>query len=100
MREIDAQALEPLKIGPPGSSHRGYSNDITLRKVDVRLPGKVNSDSHGARPVHLIITMIKWIRTIRLSMKKSLSVSFRLRLKDILGPVKSVKEKKKKKSQH
>ena len=33
------------------------------RKVDVRLPGKGNSDSHGARPVHLIITMIKWIRT-------------------------------------
>ena len=26
-----------------------------------------------ARPVHLIITMIKWIRTIRLSMKNSLS---------------------------
>ena len=26
------------------------------RKVDVRLPGKGNSDSHGARPVHLIIT--------------------------------------------
>ena len=23
--------------------------------------------SHGARPVHLIITMIKWIRTINLS---------------------------------
>ena len=28
------------------------------RKVDVRLPGKGNSDSHGARPVHLIITKI------------------------------------------
>jgi len=27
------------------------------RKVDVRLPGKGNSNSHGARPVHLIITM-------------------------------------------
>ena len=25
---------------------------------------------HGARPVHLIITMIKWIRTSRLSIKK------------------------------
>jgi len=37
------------------------------RKVDVRLPGKGNSSSHGARPVHLIITMIKWIRTRRLS---------------------------------
>jgi len=42
-----------------------------LRKVDVRLPGKGN----GARPVHLIITMIKWIRTSRLSIKNSLSLS-------------------------
>jgi len=32
-----------------------------------------NSNSHGARPVHLIITMIKWIRTSRLSIKNSLS---------------------------
>ena len=38
-------------------------------KVDVRLPGK----GHGARPVHRIITMIKWIRTSRLSIKNSLS---------------------------
>ena len=30
--------------------------------VDVTRP------SHGARPVHLIITMIKWIRTSRLSL--------------------------------
>jgi len=49
-------------IGPP-------------RKADVRLPGKGNSNSHGARPVHLIIMMIKWIRTSRLSMKNSLSLS-------------------------
>ena len=41
-------------------------------KVDVRLPGEVNSNSHSARPVHLI-TMIKWIRTSRLSIKNSLS---------------------------
>jgi len=45
------------------------------RKVDVRLPEKGNSNSHGARPVHLIITMIKWIRTSRLSIKNSLSLS-------------------------
>ena len=43
------------------------------RKVDVRLPGKRNSNSHGARPVHLSITMIKWIRTSRFSIKNSLS---------------------------
>ena len=35
-------------------------------------PGKGNSNFHGARPVHLIITMIKWIRNSRLSMKNSL----------------------------
>jgi len=43
------------------------------RKVDVRLPGKGNSNSHGERPVHLIITMIKWIRTSRLTIQNSLS---------------------------
>ena len=32
---------------------------------------KGNSNSHGARTVHLIITMIKRIRTSRLSMKHS-----------------------------
>ena len=42
------------------------------RKVDVRPPGKGNSNSHGARPACLIITMIKWIRTSRLSIKSSL----------------------------
>ena len=36
------------------------------RKVDATLPGKKNPNSHGARPIHLIITVIKWIRTRRL----------------------------------
>ena len=35
-------------------------------------PHKGTSNSHGARPVHLIITTIKWIRTSRLPIKKSL----------------------------
>ena len=35
--------------------------------------GKGKSNSHGARPVHPIITMIKWIRTSRLTIKNSLS---------------------------
>jgi len=44
------------------------------RKVDVRLPGKgISNGCGGARPDHLIITMIKWIRTSRLSIKNSLS---------------------------
>jgi len=48
---------------------RRRANAWRARKADVRLPGKANSISHGARPVHLIITMIKWIRTSRLSIK-------------------------------
>ena len=32
-----------------------------------------DQNCHGARPVHLIIMMIKWIRTSRLSIQKSLS---------------------------
>ena len=37
------------------------------KKVDVRLPGKGNQNSYGERPIHLIITMFRWIRTSRLS---------------------------------
>ena len=44
-----------------------------LRKVDIRLPGKRNSNAHGARPVHQIISLIEWVRTNRLSIKNSLS---------------------------
>ena len=43
------------------------------RKVYVRLPGKGNSNSHGVRPVHLIITMIKWIWTRKMSIKNCFS---------------------------
>jgi len=52
---------------------RSLSSCTTLRpkavtrKVDIRLPGKGNSNSHGARSAHLIITTIKWFRTSRLS---------------------------------
>ena len=40
----------------------------------MRLPGTGNSNSHGARPVHQIISMIKWIRTSRFLVKNSLSL--------------------------
>jgi len=52
----------------------GIRGVLLGRKVDVRLPGKGNSNFHGARPVHLIIKMIKWIRTSRLSIKNSLTL--------------------------
>ena len=46
----------------------------SFRKVNVRLPGRENSKSYGARPVHLIITMSKWFLNSRLSRKKELSL--------------------------
>ena len=46
------------------------------------LPGKGNSNSHGARPDHQIILMIKWIRTSGLSIKNS----FYFYCSDIGGP--------------
>ena len=36
------------------------ADDAASIKVDIRLPGKGNPNSHGARPVHEIIMMIKW----------------------------------------
>ena len=44
-------------------------------EADIRLPGKGNSNSRGARPVHQIISMMKWIRTSRLPIKYFLSVA-------------------------
>ena len=38
----------------------GFGHCPDLRKVDVRIPENGNSNSHGARTVHLIITMIEW----------------------------------------
>ena len=48
---------------------------FSARKVDVRLPGKGDSNSHEAWPVYRTITMIKWFQTSRLSTKNSLSGS-------------------------
>ena len=65
-RRIPASAS--ANHGPKnGGLVQGRAAPTCHRKVDVRLPGK------GARPVHLIITMIKWIRTRRLPIKNSLS---------------------------
>ena len=67
-----------MRVNGLGCRIYGGSNQVGLghatRMVDVRLPGQGNSNSHSARPVHLIITMIKWIRTSRLSIKNSFSV--------------------------
>ena len=47
------------------------------KKVGLRLPKKRNSNSNGARPIHLITSTMKWIRTSRLSIKNSLVISAR-----------------------
>ena len=44
-------------------------------KIRVQEEVGVDSNSHGARPDHLIIKMTNWIRTSRLSMNNSLKPS-------------------------
>jgi len=48
-----------------GKKRKPSSNSSGLELLD--------QVSHGARPVHLILTMVKWFRTSRLSIKNSLS---------------------------
>ena len=50
------------------------SEPLHIHRVHAHLDHDV-----GARPVHLIITMIKWIRTGRLSIKNSLFAGMNLR---------------------
>jgi hypothetical protein len=65
-----------LGVGAPGASRAPayLGGSVQGRKVDIKLPGKGNSDNHGARPVHKIISMIKWIRTSRLSIENLISL--------------------------
>jgi hypothetical protein len=68
MREIPSGARRPARTALRPQPAEG------LRvRLDVRLPGKRKSNYYGARPVHLIITMIQWIWTSRLSIKNSLA---------------------------
>ena len=43
----------------------------------MRLPGKESSNSHGARPIHQIISILKWIHTSSLSLKYYFSLGRR-----------------------
>ena len=58
-----------LRVQGPRDFQRGWIGDW---KVDARLPGKGDLNSHGAKPIHLIITVIELIRTSRLSIKNAL----------------------------
>jgi hypothetical protein len=51
-----AQAKMLIIFCAPVSLDSGGGGRRAPRKVDVRLPGKGNANSDGARPVHLIIT--------------------------------------------
>ena len=46
---------------------------VETRQVIIRLPVKGDSKSHGARPVHQIVSMMKWIRNSELSIRNPLS---------------------------
>ena len=50
---VDAHRLQLQHL----REHRGFRTSCT-RKVDVSLPGKGNFTSHGARPVHQIMSMM------------------------------------------
>ena len=64
---------EEGRAAGPESKWSSTPSPVHHMKVNIRLAGKGNSNSHGARPVHQIISMKKWIRTSRLWMQKSLS---------------------------
>ena len=68
---IARMGFEPVAYRGLETGNRDVVTHV-VQQGKVPLPsGKGNSNSHGARPVHLIIPMIKWIRTIRLSRKNS-----------------------------
>ena len=54
-------------------SFRLHALRMEMTDPDFNSIGWYAVPSHGARPVHLIITMIKWTRTSRLSIKTCLS---------------------------
>jgi len=54
-------------------AHEEAEVDACPRKADIGLAGKGKLQSYGVRPVHQIISITKWIRTSRLSIKDSLS---------------------------
>ena len=60
---------------PVLASSQGRADEDDSCQRHVRQPGKGNSKSHGARPVHLIISMIKWIQTTVLARRRPVPAS-------------------------
>ena len=61
-----------IHYGHSGPCIHGADDHAAVFAPRLHLPGP-NLKPHGARPVHLIIKMIKWIRTSRFLLKNSLS---------------------------
>jgi hypothetical protein len=53
--------------------HRCFKK-TRIRNVCTRLLRRMDTNSHGARPVHHTISMIKVVRTSRLSIEKAVSL--------------------------
>ena len=70
---LDPNTLSIWQGSPRETRSRRTPTSPRTRKVEMRLPQERISDSHGARPVHQIITMMQWIRTSSLSKKNSFS---------------------------
>ena len=68
--------VEKVGVACGAVQHRSLAARVRReeRREERRPGGKGDSNSHGARPVHLIITMIKWTRTSGLPIKNSFSV--------------------------
>ena len=69
----------------PGGDQRWLAFRSHFQMMCPIIPGKGNSDSHGARPVHLTITTIKWIRTSKLSITNCPSAPPLILCRNIMG---------------
>ena len=74
-------------LGVPDTLILSRIREISSRKVEIRRPGEGISSSHGARPVYLINTMIKWIRASGLPLTTSISEQVTVDKVMGMGPV-------------
>ena len=75
LTDPDPRNFRLWKVRPTKPASSPQTRNPHTQNLVARLSGEWNSNSHGARPIHLIITMIRWIRTSSSSVKLSLSLS-------------------------
>ena len=85
VRELQALVIQPppQRVRVRGHAGRAVNKLSISRKVDIRLRGKGDSNSHGARPVH---QKHRWTRTSRLSIMNSLSLFLYLSVLGLVVP--------------